>query len=633
MPVTNPDTLPAIAFSKNMLQLVLQSDDYLVAAAVKSINFLNFNTAIAEDTVFVLSWNAGTATMTAKDAPDDSGLQFPSGDGSNSYVTGLLDWFNGNAFLSRDYVITADISGAHPKLVFTAINNGPDYDFTSFNSGASGVDTNGVTDQPKTNFMHHLELWIAAADRSSYTKAFYANIPLDYPLTAKTTVDIHEALHAFLTSDYPELSAAYSICQNSIRPYYFRMAQFYGSIPFVRKLTKSATYYINKGGLSKKNALLRDIIAELAPGTDKTKWRFLRQGSKNKPVSPAQPEWLTWINFTGASQTISLELTIYNDDSSDSGPINVVAGVVTPSLQKLQFQAGFTQLDITSRQDLKNPIYYTLRIKGAAGYLTDTYTYVIDYTYRPWPRYFVYENSYGGFQTIGTVGKGINEYDRTKDDAQMEVNQHQAAIDGEFLEANILIQEKGTVNIGYDRSGRRNVILLRDFIVSRTKYVWDNGALVPIGLNTKNLKDAADGVNVYANSFEYYILNQDEVYTEDTGLADDDIGGLLGGAGSPIPPGTGGGGTGGTGTGDAIVVDFGDTHLDVDGDDHQTYTAAALVGLTGYAVFSTQLANYFRPAEISYDSAAGSFTILIDGFALENGEQLIISPYVMNPDA
>jgi hypothetical protein len=625
--------MPAIAFSRNYLPFEVTSDNYIAAAAVKSVNFWVFTAAVAADDEILIAWTGGAVQLTAKASPDDSGNEFPTGDGLNTYVTALAAWMQSIFLLDQAYVITADTGGADPKLVFTARKAGPDFDFTVENGGATGVTTGGVTDEPITNFAHHIEAWIKNADDADYKQAYTANVPLDEPKTGATTIDISDSLHGFLAPDLPELNDPFAFCTQSIRPYLVKYGQYYGDNPFVRKISFTGTLYIAKGGMSIQNAKKRTLLQEMNPMDDATKWRFLRQGSINKIVSTDQPEWLTWINLTGADKSVDFEVKIYNDDTT-SFTFNAVAAQAVNAWQKIQFQTGFTQLDIAARQELKTPIYYTVALKSAGSYLTLLYAYVIDYTYRPWPRYFVYENSYGAFQTIGTVGKGLNEYDRTKDDAQLVMNQNRAAIDGDFLECNIRIQEKGTVNIGYDRAGQRNSRLLRDFLLSPFKTVWQDAALVPIGLDTKNLKDAGDGINVYASSFEYFPLYPEQVWTEDAGISDDDINELLGDTGGPVTSGGGtGGGTGGTGTGDVIMVDFGDAHLGEDGDSHQTYTAPALAGLDGYAVFSTQLSNYFRPAEISYDSAAGSFTILIDGFALENGEQLIISPYVINPDA
>jgi hypothetical protein len=58
-----------------------------------------------------------------------------------------------------------------------------------------------------------------------------------------------------------------------------------------------------------------------------------------------------------------------------------------------------------------------------------------------------------------------------------------------------------------------------------------------------------------------------------------------------------------------------------------------LVGKTGYRIESTQMGTFFRTADIEYNLMGGSFTILVEGFVLLEGEQLIIFPYVLNPDS
>lgn len=646
MPATNPVSLPAIAFSKNRLQLILQSDDYLAALSEKSVNFLEITGAVAAGQQYILSWTGAQASMTAADVPDDSGLQFPAGDGSNDYVSVLVYWFTGNYFINRDFVVTTDFTGDHPRIIFTAKKADPDFDFTNTNDGATGVITGGVTDQPKENFLHHVQLWIANASGTDFDQCFMANNPLDFPATGQTTIDIHEALDAYLASDKPLLTDPFAFCVNSIRQFYFLYGQYYGTgdNAFVHRLTKSDLYFIAKGGLGKPQAILRDIVAELTTAGHTEQGRFLRQGSINKLVTTDQPEWLTWINLTGADQLINPEVKVYYDDMTDF-TFNAVNGIDVPPYGKIQFQAGFTQLGIAAKQPGKTPIYYTVRINQAGNSLTAYYAFVIDYKFREWPRYIIYENSYGAFQTIGTVGKGLAEVDRTKDDAQMAVDPYVAAIDGEFLEVNIRIQDKYTVNIGYDRAGRRNTALLRDLMASQKIYLWKvlpagedlpgNEALVPVGLNTQNLKDAEDGVNVYASSLEFYPLYDDVVWTEDPALVTDDtVPDLLAIAGSPIPPiliPPPDGGGDGDGTGAVIPVESDDPHLGLD-DGRQKYTAPALVGKSNYRIWTTQMGLYFRTEDITYNADEGSFLILIPAFVLTPGDQLLIFPYIINPD-
>jgi hypothetical protein len=636
MPPIILNALPKIAFSKNPLWIKLQSDDFVAVVPATSKNYLEFVGPVVIDEVKNLQWVVGAATMAAKAAPDDSGLQFPAGAGDWPYVQSILPSFQSNFFLDKDFIITADNSAANPRLIFTAKTKSENFDFSVVDR--VGVITHGAGDTPKANFRHHLQLWIANAAGTGYELAFTANIPLDVPTAGLTSVDIHEALHSFFYLDFdtPSLTALVKRCMASIRPWYFKYAQFYGVQPSVKRVYQSDTFIINKGGLGMQASLVRDIYSELQINpADRSTWRFLRQGSKNKLIRKEQPDWLTWLNLTDEILQVQLEIVIYNTDATSATFTTSGSFAVEPG-QKYQFQCGYTQLGIAGRQAIgKTPIYYTARLKGAAGYLSAEYAFVIDYNYEEWPRCFVYENSLGAYQTIFTTGKGQSEFDRSKDDAQLAVDKRTAALTGDSLETNIFFQDKYTVNYGYGRANKRNLELLRDFFASNSIYLYDQGKLIPIGISTKNAKDAPDGINVYAGSFEYYPKYTEEVYTEEPNQVDPTIPELLIEAGSAVPVvdpipedpielvnGT-------------IIFEFGDTHLSIVGDKQRVSAPYWLTNRTNYRIKATQLGpeGFLRTSDVAYNYAGGYFDIIIPGWRLEPGDQLIIFPFVLNPDS
>lgn len=71
----------------------------------------------------------------------------------------------------------------------------------------------------------------------------------------------------------------------------------------------------------------------------------------------------------------------------------------------------------------------------------------------------------------------------------------------------------------------------------------------------------------------------------------------------------------------------GDYRLSVDGNGMQVVTDPSLVNRSGYPIFATQLSTYFKLSDISYNPAAGSFTILAPGFLVATNYDLIIYPY------
>ncbi|WP_374949634.1 hypothetical protein [Mucilaginibacter sp.] len=635
MPAT-AQLLPNIAFSQNLIPFIVESTDYRDAVPATTINRLAFSGPIAADTVIALSWDTGAATMTAKLNPNDSGLQFPTGDGSAAYVSALLDWYQGNSFIDRDFDVAVDLAGPKPALIFTGNRKSPDLDFTEFAAGSvtCSVTVPGVSDSLKANFRHHEEVVIRNMANDGYLSAFNGNVELDYPVTGKTTLDLGtDILHSFLRPDYPELVNPFSRCLKSIRAYYCKYAQYQGADPAIWRLRRTSVSVVNMGGLGKKAATIRNLVSELCPvPADPAQNRFLRQGSKNKIVRADQPEWLTFINISAQDIVADLEIKVYNADQTVY-TFNAVTGLSIPVYAKFQFQTGFNQLAIAGRQAAnKIPLYYTCRIKTAAGYVSAAYANILEYGYQQWPRYFIYFNSYGAFQTVRTTGKSFGKYDRKSDTARLDTDKATAALTGDFTECNITIQEKYTVNAGYSESGKRNVALIRDFFRSPAVYAFEDGKLIPIQITTQTVEEPLDGQYVYASSFEYAVKYEEDNYTEDqTKVVDDTIDQLLNIAGTPptgVDPGDGGGSEG-----DYIIVLHDDTHLSRDGR-YQVYTAPKrLTGKENYVVNSTQTANYFRPSEISFNKAAGSFKILWEDFEINDGDMLIIWLNKQNPDS
>ena len=147
-----------------------------------------------------------------------------------------MPFFQANYFIDAVFTVTADNTGAHPRLLFTAAAAGADFNFST--EADCGVVTAGVDDAPVSNFMHHIEIWIANLT-GGYDKAFDANVPLDEPLTGITSIDIHEVLHSWLTQpgvyDAPELVNPYAQYTNSLRVFFVKYAQFFGDNPSVQQ--------------------------------------------------------------------------------------------------------------------------------------------------------------------------------------------------------------------------------------------------------------------------------------------------------------------------------------------------------------------------------------------------------------
>ncbi|QTE38490.1 hypothetical protein J3L18_05280 [Mucilaginibacter gossypii] len=527
--ITIPTSLPAIAFSRNYLPFAPLSDNYQAAAPAKSVNRLSFTGAIVADAVVNLVWTAAAAEMTAKAEPDDSGLQFPAGDGGNDYVTSLVDWFAGNYFIQEYYAVTVDLAAAHPALIFTALDAGPDGDMNPFAVGniQLTIDTEGVTELPLEGFAHYVSLWIANDAGTGFNLAYEANVPLDEnPVTGFSTIDISNALDAFLTTDKPVFANNFFNCPGTLRQYYAKYAQVYGADPSIKRVYKTAPAFINFGGLDIMTENGKTMTGYLRPGGNNANTLCLKQGSKAVLVQKEQPEWLYWINLTGADIDIRVRIELFFTDNT--GVPFLLGAKTALAYNKYAVCVGYNFLNLdASVPSGKTPAYYTARIVSSTGsYLSAIYTYTLD-VYREWPRYFVYLNSLGGYQTLYCWGKGQDTTSRTADTGERNANNIQAANSGRLLEANIKLSNGTKVNTGY--TSKRAIQLLKDFLASEDKYVYQDGRLIPIGIKADSLDQPADGANLNAGTFEYYPLFDEVTYTDNADQPDDthNSGGLI----------------------------------------------------------------------------------------------------------
>lgn len=524
MPAT-ASTLPKIAFSKNPVNLEITSTDYIAVNGVAAIAQVTFSGAIAAGNTFRLLWANADLTLTAAVTPDDSGIQFPTGSGNEAHVRAVMAALAANPYIDEDFELSYVLYTGEPSITFTAKKTGVLYNLAAGSYGNISVDmpTAGVNLEYKPNFYHHLEIWLKV--NGAFTKIYSENLAMDAPISGVTTKDIAEILNAWVAenTDRPDLSlTGWQSAGNTLLEYYVKFGQFYGDNPTIKKLTTTASAFINLGGLSPQAALNQTMSGYLRPGGVNAKTLCLRQGSKVKNIQAATPEYLYWVNLTTSDINIQLRVEMFFTTGGSQ------AFITSPQLavawQKYYIAVGYNALNISaSLPGGKICKYYTVTvIDGLSNKLSLTYSYVID-RYREWPRYFIYSNSLGGYSTLYTYGKGQASTDRTKNDIKKVVTLAQAATDGSSRENNIRIQQKCTVNTGY--TSQNDIELLNDFMVSPEKYYYDNGQLIPIGLTTTSINLPVDGENTKAAAFEFYPLYDGVVFTSDLSLVDNSISG------------------------------------------------------------------------------------------------------------
>ncbi|WP_432328936.1 hypothetical protein ACRQ5D_10920 [Mucilaginibacter sp. P25] len=518
--ITIATPLPTIAWSKNPIVLQIFSDDYFSTAPAFSVNTVSFPEAIAPGAQIGLSWNAGSAGLTAAEIPDDSGNQFPSGDGSAAYVTSLVAYFQSSYFIDQAFKVSADVSGPIPKLVFTAKVASTDYDITPGTNQA--VATPGTSGSSKANFMHHVEVWKYVAGGTDI-KVYDNNLALDEPRTGTTTVDIRETLHAFMAIDTPSLVGYWHSCPNSCWQYYVKYAQFYGDDPSVKKLHKTGLYTVVYGGYS--NLALQQIsdranylLNYLLP--DPSLYAFQRW-LETWPIDAFdlktnQPQFLSFINNRSIEETFKIRVVI----SFDDGTTNTVylPGGVLHSFGKVAVGTGYQQLGLQAyTTSLKKVSGYQLRIVEANSLENRSVvkSFTINREYEEYTRHFIYSDSAGNFKTLHTSGRS-----ETTSDVEYDLTAFQPDIsylpeEGNYRNSNIKAVLNDKVNTGYIVS-RAEFDPFVEVQLAKQLYRVFGSKLMPIVGTSKSFTFSQDGKNLSAWVFEYRLAYDEDLYTADS---------------------------------------------------------------------------------------------------------------------
>jgi hypothetical protein len=522
MPVsTSP--LPKYAFSKNAINVEMVSDDFLSNEGAQATFRIIFPGAVPANHQTRLLWASGDVTLTAAIVPDTSGNQYPAGPGGEAYVKSVMAALNRNYYITRDFTLSyLDFFGS-PSITGVAKNKGILYNVTPVGDSVVTVAIayNGLNRELKRNFEHHLEVWLVKPDGD--INVYDNNLSLE-PGTGKTVKDISDILNVRLSpkeqsgSDRPDLLAAsWQVCQSSFAAYYVKTAQYFGEAPVVGIINQSDNAFVNLGGLDIQAAFGKTMLEYLVPDGDQTKTLCLRQGGKNIKVSTEQPEWLYWINLSDVAVKVRIKVELICTDGNEV-PL-VLLPFTAPPNTKCYVPVSYQALSIgTAIPAGKLLSYYSVRIINDTGeYLSAPYNYVPD-RYREHPRYFVYRNSLGGFQTLYTWGVSQQVTTLTKEDFKTQVTSDQAAVYGMITETNIRFQDSRVVYTGY--RSVRDIDLLKDFFASEEKFVVDSGRLVPIGVEADEFTGPKDGDNLNGASFTYKPLYDQRVYTDDLAQSD-----------------------------------------------------------------------------------------------------------------
>lgn len=523
-----------IVFSRNPCWFKLQTDNLFETVGQVGRFYLSFPSGpLSDGDTFSLDYPLLQQSFVISDSPDTSGIQLRSGTALtlSEWCDQLIEDFAKNYGFSTEFIISKDLTGPDPRLLF--VTKKKDTDYTLSVNEQDFVSLEQI--QPvikqlrRPNFRLSIDLYIENATHTDFIQAGTTQFS-DVNDAGQAWFNASKTLTQILVADGfdaqdPALPALQRNRKGS-RRYYLRIAEAYGLTQTIKSVNNTDIKWAVLGGAGKIKGLI-DIPSTFSVDGE---LKFLKHQPIDIAVKQNQPEWLSLIFVNNPPAVVRLRCNIlYTDETTATFFIYSLNDVV--KYDKITYPAGCTQLGVHQVNPAKVVEKYELYIEdGDSTRITEKRIFWLDYRVHLFIKYAIALSSLGAYDTQVTYGKNSTEYTY-----QSELSEIPRSIDfefatGEIFEFDTNITEKISVASGV--ISRRELLRFRDFFLSWDKYIIRNNKLVPILLSSKSIRERKDGNNRYALEFEYSPRFSEDLYSED----EEEIFSPLGNLSNYLPP-------------------------------------------------------------------------------------------------
>lgn len=306
---------------------------------------------------------------------------------------------------------------------------------------------------------------------------YYVNIQVDWEpdyrsgtfielITLKTrpgddnliTVDLAKRLDALLKADPPNPAiSGGAICNRLIKRYQVYYHE-YKDGALVETKTQGIKYVVRAGFQKRTGQQLFWWIL-----TDK---KALTNTPRSREVTVNFPGWMYFaIPVSATSVTLKADI-IFDDDTTSTVSLFVLAGVAQWDV--VYFPVGFQQTGMhTQAKQVKSYELYLTNTSGGAV-ISDRHLYSLRRKGSSLDRYFVFENSLGGFDTLHTTGEATYKLNTQKQTARKFLSPFFSRLDQstEVYE----VEGNGRVEQEIGFKSKAEQYWLRDIFMSRWGY-------------------------------------------------------------------------------------------------------------------------------------------------------------------
>jgi len=499
--ITTPDDL---MLSDNPNKLVLQTDNYVISNGSKtSFDLTIINYAAVDGRVIELTFPDGTVVhLTSATTLDETGNNFPTTAANlGAYRAAMLAALQANYYINRAFVLslTGSVITFQAREVGAKNNVSKYTDVAVFTFSPSVLGSNAVYNQFYRAYVH---LWVETVYNSgSFVKL---NSIDGIPGTdSKIYFDLGERIKSFVENDYRGPLTTYEICTQNERRYYYEYYEVVLESGQPYKVTKSKTFRVLKGALRHVGFYRSASFTNATTGYLATSKMFLTW-KKKRWVVKQQNEWLYWYNnFTRqildplpkppVTEGILLKTCIYYTDGT-----NAVFTVLTDTMSAVGdvvcYPAGYTNCGIEAFTPAKTVRKYELWLQGATTgtIITETITFMMVLS-ETLEKFFYYENSLGGYETLRTTGKFDFGIDYLKDEGRQAIplDAEISTLLAEVYQLNKFYRYANTGRTGGLYS-KAEIVLLIEFLMSE-KYI----TIYPSSGQTYQVTIGADKMPLY----------------------------------------------------------------------------------------------------------------------------------------
>lgn len=405
----------ALKFSKNPIWYRFLSGNYLTTAGAKAKVEITFD-AHSVGHFFHLTFNGKKYRFDCVTSPDGSGYQFRTFVASPAF-NNMINDFKSHYELNKHFTITSSyISSSNGKLILEAKQPGTIWNPT-FEDGSPpritmSVVTAGTDNVYNPNYKVFTDLHIqtdptvapvdnliaqldADAHRDNIVVALGAN---EYVFD----IELQNIIHANLSAYIPVWNlAAVTKATNMLLSFWIRYGEIYGDDPKVlwNDYNGAANAYkqVIIGGLE-----LDETTFTVIP--DYTGTKLLNRQPPTKVVSKACPEYL-YKYVLAAHTDLQLRCTVYYTDGTTTTALVGTAVGTSLARNVYVFPAGWDTLNLGALQPAKTATKYTLHVSNnALAVLSDTQTYLLDYTDYEVTNRLLFLGACGAMETVYLTG-------------------------------------------------------------------------------------------------------------------------------------------------------------------------------------------------------------------------------------